>query len=365
MFTPNSLFKPKMLKQSLIGFFGAFLLSFTAIVTAEDVALAANHPNSYVVQKGDTLWDISGKFLQNPWEWPKIWHVNPDICNPNLIYPGDTVNLVTIDGQKKLDVKRANPCGGTVKMSPSSDGKLDPRIRVEPLEAAIPAIPLDIIDPFLSGSRIVKPGVLEAAPYVLTGNQKHVVTGAGDSVNARGTFDPKVPIYGLYRQGKVYTDEETDEVLGVEAIDIGSGKIIRTEGDIAEVSILRSTKEVLGADRLLASEERAIDAIFYPSAPEKEINGKIIDVEGGVNQYGPMNVVLIDKGQREGLESGNVLAIYQEGETIKDPVTGETVKLINDRAGLLMIFNVFEKTSFALVLESDRPLSVGALVKKP
>jgi hypothetical protein len=152
------MFIPDMLKRNLIGFIGAFLLSFTAIATAEDVALAPNHPDSYVVQKGDTLWDISGKFLQNPWEWPKIWHVNPEICNPNLIYPGDTVNLVVIDGKTKLDVKRANPCGGTVKMSPSSDGKLDPRIRVEPLEAPIPAIPLDVINPFLSGSRIVQPG---------------------------------------------------------------------------------------------------------------------------------------------------------------------------------------------------------------
>ena len=359
------MFIPDMLKRNLIGFIGAFLLSFTAIATAEDVALAPNHPDSYVVQKGDTLWDISGKFLQNPWEWPKIWHVNPEICNPNLIYPGDTVNLVVIDGKTKLDVKRANPCGGTVKMSPSSDGKLDPRIRVEPLEAPIPAIPLDVINPFLSGSRIVQPGTLEEAPYVLTGNQKHVVTGAGDSLNARGEFNPKVPVYGIYRKGKVYVDEATDEVLGVQASDIGSGKVVRTEGDIAELSVLRSTKEVLGGDRLLPSEERAINAIFYPSSPENEINGKIIDVEGGVSQYGPMNVVLIDKGLREGLEVGNVLAIFQEGETIRDPVTGETVKLINDRAGLLMIFNVFEKTSFGLVLESDRPLSVGALVKKP
>lgn len=357
--------RPDMLKRNVIGFIGAFLLSFTTFATAQDVALAANHPDSYVVQKGDTLWDISGKFLQNPWEWPRIWNVNPDICNPNLIYPGDTVNLVVINGQKKLDVKRANPCGGTVKMSPSSDGKLDPRIRVEPLEAPIPAIPLDIIDPFLNGNRIVEPGVLEEAPYVLSGTQKHVVTGAGDSINARGEFDPKVPVYGMYRKGKVYVDEKTDEVLGVEAIDIGSGKVITSEGDIAKLSILRSTREILSEDRLIPSEERAIDAIFYPSSPEQDIEGEVIDVAGGVSQFGPMNVVLIDKGTREGLEVGNVLAIYQEGETIKDPVTGEIVKLINERAGLLMVFNVFEKTSYALVLESDRPLSVGSIVKKP
>jgi nucleoid-associated protein YgaU len=355
--------KPNSLKWNFIGLVGAFLLSFTAF--AEDVKLAPNHPTSYTVKKGDTLWAISGMFLQNPWQWPSIWHVNPDICNPNLIYPGDTVNLNIVAGKPQLDVTRANPCGGTVKMSPSTDGRLDPRIRVEPLEAPIPAIPLDAINPFLSGSRVVEPGILEAAPYVLAGVEKHVITGAGSSINARGEFDPKVPTYGIYRQGKVFTDDATGEVLGVEATDIGTAKVTHVEGDIAKLDVLRSTREVLAKDRLLASEERAIDAIFYPSPPKSEIDGKVINIEGGVNEYGAMNVVLIDKGKRDGLEVGNVLAIYAQGETMKDPVTGESVKLINERAGLLMVFNVFEKTSFGLVLESSQPLSLGAEVKNP
>ena len=357
--------KTNSLKWNAIGLIGAFLLSFTAMATAEDVKLAPNHPNSYVVKKGDTLWAISGMFLQQPWQWPKIWHVNPDICNPNLIYPGDTVNLNIVDGKPQLDVTRANPCGGTVKMSPSSDNRLEPRVRVQPLEAPIPAIPLDIVAPFLSGNRVVSAGVLETAPYVLMGTEKHVITGAGDAINARGEFDPKVPTYGIYRKGKIYTDDNTGEVLGVEAIDIGTAKITQTEGDIAKMSILRSTREVLGEDRLLPSEERAIDAIFYPSSPKNDIKGKVIDVAGGVQEYGAMNVVLIDKGKRDNLEVGNVLAIFAQGETMKDPVTGETVKLINEHAGLLMVFNVFEKTSYALVLESNRPLTLGAEVKNP
>lgn len=362
MFKPNILFKPKMLKRNVIGFIGTFLLSFT--VMADEVKLAANHPDSYVVKKGDTLWAISGKFLEQPWLWPKIWHANPDIANPHLIYPGDTLRLVMINGEPRLTVDRGD-AGNTVKMSPCPEGKLCPSVRVEPLEAPIPAIPLDIISPFLTGSRIVEPGVLEAAPYVLMGTQKHVVTGAGDSINARGEFDPKVPVYGLYRKGKVYTDDETDEVLGVEAMDIGSVRITKTEGDIAEMNVLRSTKEVLAQDRLLPSEERRIDAIFYPSTPENDIEGSIIDVEGGVNQVGAMSVVLINRGKREGIEVGNVLAIFDKGERIIDPITGEPVSLINQRAGLLMIFNVFEKTSFGLVLQTDRPLNIDAIVKKP
>jgi nucleoid-associated protein YgaU len=356
------MFKPDTLKRNVVGFIGAFLLSFTAM--AEEAALATNHPDTYVVKKGDTLWDISGKFLEKPWQWPKIWHANPEIANPDLIYPGDTLRLVYVDGKPQIILSRGD-AGGTVKMSPCPAGKLCPTVRVEPLESPIPAIPLDVINPFLSGTRVVEPGTLEAAPYVLMGTQKHVVTGAGDSVNARGEFDPKVPVYGMFRKGKTYTDEETGEVLGVQAIDIGSAKVTNSERDVVVMNVLRSTREVLAGDRLLASEERAINAIFYPSPPETDIEGNIIDVEGGVNQIGPMNVVLVDKGEREGLKVGNVLAIYQKGEKVRDPVTGETVSLINERAGLLMIFNVFEKTSFGLVLQADRPLAVGEMVKKP
>lgn len=356
------MFKPDMLKRNVAGFIGAFLLSFSAM--AEEAVLAMNHPDVYVVKKGDTLWDISGKFLEKPWQWPKIWHANPEIANPDLIYPGDTLRLVYVDGKPQIIVSRGE-AGGTVKMSPCPEGKLCPTVRVEPLESPIPAIPLDVINPFLSGTRVVAPGVLESAPYVLMGTQKHVVTGAGDSVNARGEFDAKVPIYGLFRKGKTYIDDETSEILGVQAIDIGSAKVSTSERDVAILSVLRSTKEVVAGDRLLPGEERAINAIFYPSPPESDINGKIIDVEGGVSQIGQMNVVLVNKGERDGLKIGNVLAIYQKGENVRDPVTGETVSLINERAGLLMVFNVFEKTSFGLVLQADRPLAVGEVVKKP
>lgn len=354
--------KRDMLKRNALGFIGAFLLSFTAL--AEEAKLAADHPETYVVQKGDTLWDISGKFLEKPWLWPEVWHANPEIANPHLIYPGDTLKLVYVDGKPRLVVTRGE-AGKTLKVSPAGDTKLNPRIRVEELESAIPAIPLDVIDPFLSGTRVLGPGKLEGAPYVLMGTQKHVVAGAGDTVNARGEFDPKVPVYGVFRKGKVYTDDATGEVLGIQAIDIGSAKVTVAEGDVAKLSILRSTQEVRIGDRLLPSEERRIDAIFYPSPPAKDISGHIIDVEGGVSQIGPMNVVLIDKGERDGIETGNVLAVFQKGETVRDPVTGEKVKLINERAGLMMVFNVFEKTSFGLVLQADRPLSVGEVVKNP
>ncbi len=355
------MFIKNVLKRNVLGFLGAFVLSFAAL--AEDVQLADNHPDSYIVKKGDTLWDISGKFLEKPWLWPEIWHANPEIANPHLIYPGDTLKLVYIDGKPRLVVDRGE-AGKTVKMSPG-DGKLAPEARIEALEAPIPAIPLDMIDPFLSGTRVVSPGALEKAPYTLMGSQQHIVTGTGDLVYARGSFDPDVPVYGLYRKGKLYTDDATGEVLGVQAIDLGAARVKSVEGDVAQLSILRSTQETRINDRLLPSEERKLNSIFYPSAPEKNIEGVILDVEGGVSQIGPMSVVLINRGEREGLVPGNVLAIYQKGESVRDPVTGEWVKLMNERSGMLMVFNVFEKTSFALVLQADRPLAVADVVKNP
>lgn len=351
------MFKQNVLKQNLLGFFGAFLLSFACF--AEDVQLTANHPDTYVVKKGDTLWDISGKFLVKPWLWPEIWHANPEIANPHLIYPGDTLKLVYVDGKPRLEVNR-----GALKLTPG-DGRMSPSVRVENLEEPIPAIPLDVIDPFLSGTRVVDSGVLEKAPYVLMGAQKHVVVGAGDMVSARGQFDPKVPVYGILRKGKIYKDDETDELLGIQAIDVGTVRVGRTEGDIAELSVIRSTQEVIANDRLMPNEEKSIQSVFYPKPPKTQISGVIIDVENGVSQIGPMSVVLINRGKREGVEVGNVLAIYQHGEKVKDPVTGEWVRLMDDRAGLLMVFNVFEKTSFGLVLVADRPLAVSDVVKNP
>lgn len=339
------------------------MLSFQCF--AEEAKLADGHPDLYTVKKGDTLWDISGKFLEKPWLWPEIWHNNPDIANPHLIYPGDIIKLVYIDGKPRLTVDRGDS-GKTVKMSPDcAPGKLCPKVREEALESPIPAIPLDVIDPFLSGDRIVDPGVLDAAPYALMGSQQHVVTGAGDHFYARGIFDKDVPIYGIFRKDEIYTDAKTGEVLGIHALDIGTAKVKNAENDVAQFAILRSTQEIRINDRLLPNEERRIESIFYPSSPEQQVDGTIIDVLNGVNQVGYMNVVVLDRGERDGLKVGNILAIYQQGDRVKDPVTGEWITLLNERAGLLMAFNVFPKTSFALVLQADRPLQVGAVVRNP
>jgi len=357
---------------SVISVMGVLLLALVSWADDHEELLKEDHPDSHLVEKGDTLWDISNRFLKNPWMWPEIWHVNPQIENPHLIYPGDVVKLIYLDGSPRLTVKRGD-AARTYKMSPGSsstsgksgDVKLEPSIHVMPLEDPIPAIPLDVIDPFLTSSRIVTPGELKAAPYVIQGAQRHVITGAGGELYARGQFEDGNSIYGVFREGKVFTDPVTNEVLGVQAIDIGTGKIKSLNDDIARLSIVRTTQEVRIKDRLLINEERRVDSIFYPSSPDEEISGEILDVEGGVSQIGYMSVVVINKGERENLENGNVLAIYQKGESVRDPITDVPLRLPDERAGLLMIFATFEKLSYGLVLFADRPLLVGDIVKQP
>jgi hypothetical protein len=211
----------------------------------------------------------------------------------------------------------------------------------------------------------VAPGVLEAAPYVLIGQGGNLVTGAGDQIYGRGTFDANNSSYGVFRKGETFVDPDTQEVLGVQAMDIGLAKLLSTEKDVATLSLNRSTQEIRQSDRLLPEEERTINANFFPSAPAQDTKGKLLAVEGGVTQIGMMSVVVINKGAREGIAEGNLLAIYKVGEVVSDPVTHESVKTPDFRAGLLMVFRVFDRVSYGLVLRAERPLKVGDSVRNP
>ena len=341
-----------MMKKTVLGCI--LLLVVSLVSQAGDVlSLKQGHPKSYVVVKGDTLWDISSMYLEDPWLWPEIWHVNPQVDNPHLIYPGDQLNLVYMGGRPKLVVKR------------NRDVKLTPQVRASALDLAIPAIPLDAIAPFLSNSRVVSSSQIEQAPYVLAGKDGHIVVGAGDELFARGVFERGQDNYGIYRPGVAYIDPDSDELLGYQAYAIANANVIGLEGDIATLALNQSSEEVRRSDRLLPDEERRISSNFYPSAPENPTNGYIISVEGGVSQIGQMDVVVVNKGDRDGLEVGHVLAIYRVGERVRDEVTKEIVKVPDSRAGLMMIFRTFEKVSYGLVLKATRPLSVMDRISNP
>ncbi len=347
------------MKKLITGLLCACLV--IGVVIAEEPLLQDDYPERYTVVKGDTLWDISNTFLKNPWMWPEIWHVNPQIENPHLIYPGDVIKLIYLDGRPRITVDRNRVV------------KLSPKVRVIDESEAISSIPLDRINNFLSRSRVVGVGELEKAPYMLAGEGRRLVVGKGDRGYARGDFDPDIGAYGIYRKGVTFKDPETKESLGVQALDIASASMRALEegdvegkgDDIATLYVTRSNEEVRAGDRLLVEEERAIDSTFFPSSPDSEVTGEIIAVEGGVTQVGKYDVIVINRGQREGMKVGNVLAVYQRGERVKDRIRGDRVTLPDERAGLMMIFRTFEKLSLGILLEADRPLAVHDRVKNP
>lgn len=339
------------MKKVFLGLLAASLVTFYA--WADEIALNADHPDQHVVVRGDTLWDISERFLQSPWLWPEIWHVNPQIANPHLIYPGDVVKLIYLDGKPRLTVQRAD----TVKLSP--------KIRASANEGAISSIPMDAVANFLSRSRIVSLEEMETAPYVLAGEEKRLIVGAGDELYARGEFSDGIDNYGVYRRGQVYIDPVTEEVLGLQANDIGSMKMRRVNADVATFAVNRASEEIRIEDRLLPHEERAVESTFFPSAPQGQIEGAILAVDGGVANAGKMDVVVLNQGSREGLEPGNVLAAYKKGAMVRDRVKGEMVTLPEERIGLIMVFRTFDKLSYGLVLESDGPISIRDVVRNP
>ncbi len=320
-----------------------------AIELNEDV------PEVYVVKKGDTLWGISGMYLREPWLWPELWDVNPQIDNPHLIYPGDELYLTWVDGKPRLRLRRGR------------DVKLTPNMRVTPLDLAIPIIPLDEIGAFLLRHRILDANELNDSAYIVAGDQEHILSASGDRIFGRGYFPEGERAYGIFRPGDGYIDPITEELLGYQAQDIGNAKLLSSNtDDVVELEVTRITEEVRISDRLLPMEERVLDATFQPRAPTETIeDGLMIAVDGGVTQIGTTDIVVLNKGKRDGLEIGQVLAIYQTGEVVFDKVAQENVQLPDTRAGLAMVFEAFEKASYAIVLKASRPLKIMDKVKNP
>jgi len=313
---------------------------------AQGVELKDGHPDVYIVKKGDTLWDISAVFLDKPWLWPEIWHVNPQVDNPHLIYPGDELKLVYMDGKWQL-----------VR---SSDEKLSPQMRVLSEGEAIPTIPLDVIRPFLYSPRVLSEEEIDSAPYILAADSQRLIYGQGSKVYMRGVKDQSISAYSLFKKGDPYIDPESGELLGIEAIHLGSGKKIRS-GDPATMIINESVQEVLAGDRALPFEGEVFPPVFMLRPPNHTVNAYLISVYNGVTQIGTYDIVILNKGQRDQMEVGHVLTVMQSGRVIEDSYgdeKGEMVVLPSEIAGELMIFRVFEKTSLAIIMRANRPIHV-------
>ncbi len=284
----------------------ALLLAAPAL--ADTLKLQDNAPDKYVVVKGDTLWDISGKFLKDPWRWPQIWNLNrEEIKNPHWIYPGDLIVLDRSGKEPRLSLVKGEKNGmQTVKLSPG--------VRTTDIGGeAIPSIPIRVIHPFLSQPRVVPQGALDDAPFILGSNAERVVLGAGDDAFATGG-KPGVTRWNVLRPGKKLSDPVTGETLGYEVEYLGDARTL-VEGAPQKIRITQSAQEILPKDKLVeASDSTTFE--YIPHAPEGKINGRIISAYGGLSDSGRYQTVVINRGSRDGLEPGHVLAVFREGQAV-------------------------------------------------
>ncbi len=321
------------------------------------VALNPQHPDSYVVKRGDTLWDISAMFLRDPWYWPEIWQVNPQVANPHLIYPGDVLRLVYIDGQPRLIREAGGP------------ERLSPRIRETDLEEAITTIPLDVIGPFLSRGTVLERGEIDRLPYIVAIRENHLVGAAGNDVYVRGKIAGVDQGYTIVHVGDPLIDPDDNAVVGYEGIYVGEGTI-RREGDPATLFVTKSQREALRGDRLV-NQDYNVPLQFYPRAPENEIEGRIIHVVAGTTIIGQYQVVILNRGTRDGLDVGHVLSVWQAGEEIGDRFnrswigTPEKVTLPDERAGTLMVFKTYDRISYGLIMEATSEMHLQDKVRNP
>jgi nucleoid-associated protein YgaU len=322
------------------------------------LTLKPDAPERYTVKKGDTLWGISERYTDDAWQWPNIWYQNSQIKDPHLIFPGDILGLMTIGGKVKVAVVERGIESRTIKMSPTA--------RIEPIESAIPTIPMDAIMPFITRNRIVEVGELEAAPYILAAGGGRIMNGAGGVAYGRGDFSNGVAnAYGIFRASIVYKDPVTEEILGLEAKEIGLANVISNEKDIVKLDLIKTNQQIIEGDRLLTTENRQLVTRFQPKAPDDYIDGFIISVPGGVTQIGQYNMIVINKGKRDGISEGSMLDIMKRGEVVRDRTKKEEVRLPPEKAGQLMVFRVYEKLSYALVTKATRSLNVGDQVRSP
>ena len=321
-------------------------------------------PDRYTVKKGDTLWDISAHFLKDPWLWPEVWHINPNIRNPHLIYPGDVIALSWVDGKPVLTLEGAE---GTPPPPPRPDlptVKLSPSAKESQLKRAITTIPKNVIAPFLGHPFVIDPSVLDSAPYIASNYGDFVIAGKGQKIYARRLIDANVITFNVVRRGQKYVDPDTRKVLGYEAINLGKARLLKV-GDPSTLVVTDSFKEILDGDFLLPIEDERLDLNFFPRAPTAAVAGRIIAVADGVQKVGQYHVVVINKGAADGLEPGHVLEIHQQGKLVRQPYTSSLLQLPEERAGLLMVFKTEQTLSYGLVMEAFTDLTVYDYVYSP
>lgn len=338
------------------------------------ITIRDDSPAQYTVVRGDTLWDIAGRFLEEPWLWPQVWQVNPQIENPDLIYPGDVIELAYENGSPVLRLSRG----------PASDlptVRLSPQIRSEPILSPIPAIALDQISSFLSNDTVLDPLAYDLAPIVLADDEQRVLMAKGDRLFARGIWSNGVVRYDVVRKGRDFVDPDTGTAIGVEARAIGTVILDSINGDRGILSIESNKLEIKKGDRLVPSQNLQLEARYLPQPPDFPVDGAIVSMSSGKVLGGLNDTLVLNVGSEAGIEAGHILSVREPNPTIVDDVTSaENQQIIADvlalertdkleypgnRVGTVLVYRVFDKASLALVIRSTNVIRMNDRIVTP
>ena len=336
-------------------FLAIFTFSLPLYAMYRPISLKDHYPQKYVVQEGDTLYDIAKAYLNQPWQWQQIWHDNPKVKNPNRIYPGAILTLEYHDGRPYLSMIRQ----GTYKLSPHA--------RPRPAQKAIPPIHLSEIRPFLNGSRVFDVDELANSAYVVALNGEHLLAGQNIEVYAMNINQyGKKFSFAFYRPNGIYYDPNNKEkILGYRGLYLGSGELVKM-GQPATVVVDQIVKGIRIKDRIVPNDLADFDLYFEPQAPKSNVNGQVLDLFGGITQIATNQVIAINLGKSQRVQPGDVIAIWQKPRFIKDPMSEEnTIKIPKERIGEAMIFRTFTNISYALIVNSTRAVHKGDLIGSP
>lgn len=354
------------LKQTILA---CLLATLSQAAMADQLTLKAGYPERYVVQKGDTLWDISGRYLAQPWLWPRLWNINPQIANPHWIYPGDVLHLSWVNGEPRL---------GKAMQGGKPVVHLSPKSRYENKANPIPTLPLSEIGPFLRTDHILADSQqAKQLPYVLGNDEAHIGMLEGDTLYVQGSLTPGQD-YGIYHPGSLYKDKETGELLGQEAVFVGTARAEeRLADDRTRVTLSHSQREVYQGDKLMPfPPQESLFAVFTPKAAPVISPGYIIDLPSKAHGGGKFDVVLINKGLRDQVSPGDVLEVrrpgaqlvskngkvsYKEYSSVYDKAFYSAGKpsLPSEAVARVMLFKVYDKLSYGLIMQSQGMVSSG------
>ncbi|MGX9461433.1 LysM peptidoglycan-binding domain-containing protein [Shewanella sp. A14] len=349
----------------------AFLCLNFSWANADTLSLKPGHPETYIVKKGDTLWDISGYFLNNPWRWPLLWGFNPQVANPHLIYPGDRLTLTFVDGEPRLVVKQH------IKKSPEG--------RHISKDGPIPAVDLSLIRPYLVQNRVVDPAWLLGLPIIMSGESPSIHHVVRDVVYVNEQLEQGLKV-AIYQTGREFFSADGTELLGQEIILASTGRVIES-GVASKVELLSSLRETKGGYHVTPVEDEALmSAYFIPKTADLSAPASIVGTIGNIREAGKLDVVYLDRGVNDGVETGDVFSMFRDGENIIIDNDGNPVRPLDrssyDKAlaqfsedvvhkmpdvfhGNVMVFKVFDKTSLGLIMFSERPVRVGDKLIKP